>query len=89
MIRSFSVLLADALSFGACALRSQLTAAPSSDWHHAAGGNHFSAKYSLLDQIDSSKFAELEVAWDWQSTDPRISRSLVSNISPTLRPFCS
>ena len=88
MIRSFSVLLAVALSFGACALRSQLTAAPSGDWHHA-GCNHFSGKYSLLDQIDSSKFVELEVVWDWQSADPRISRSLVSNISPILRSFYS
>ena len=88
MIRSYSVLLAIALSFGACAPQSQLTTAPFGEWHHA-GGNHFSAKYSLLDQIDSSKFAELEVAWDWQSAAPRISRSLVSNISPILRPFYS
>jgi glucose dehydrogenase len=84
MIRSFSVLLAVAFLFGACALRSQLTAAPFGDWHHA-GGNHFSAKYSLLDKIDSSKFADLEVAWDWQPAKPRISRSLASNICRTVR----
>ena len=88
MIRSFSVLLAVAFLFGACALRSQLTAAPFGDWHHA-GGNHFSAKYSLLDKIDSSKFADLEVAWDWQPAKPRISRSLASNICRTVRPLFS
>ena len=81
MIRSYSVLLAIALSIGACAPQSQLTTAPFGEWHHA-GGNHFSAKYSPLDQIDSSNFAELEVAWDWQSADARIPRSLASNTSP-------
>ena len=50
------------------------------EWH--AGGTHFSAKYSPLDQIDSSNFAELEVAWDWQSADSRIPRSLASTTSP-------
>ena len=88
MIRSFSVLLAVAFLFGACALRSQLTAAPFRDWHHA-DGNHFSAKYSLFDQIDSSKFADLEVAWDWQPAKPQISCSLASNICRTVRPLCS
>jgi glucose dehydrogenase len=88
MIRSFSVLLAVAFLFGACALRSQLTAAPFGDWHYP-GGNHFSVKYSLLDQIDSNKFADLEVAWDWQSAKPRISRSLASNICRTVRPLFS
>ncbi len=81
MIRSYSVLLATALSIGACAPQSQLNKTPFGEWHHA-GGNHFSAKYSPLDQIDSSNFAELEVAWDWQSADSRIPRSLASNTSP-------
>ena len=45
MIRSYSVLLAVALSIGACAPQSQLKTVPFGEWHHA-GGNHFSAKYS-------------------------------------------
>ena len=81
MIRSYSVLLAVALLLGGCAPQSQLKTVPLGEWHHA-GGNHFSAKYSPLDQVDSSNFAELEVAWSWQSADARIPRSLASNTSP-------
>ena len=81
MIRSYSVLLAVVLLSGACAPHPEQTSAPFGEWHHA-GGNHFSAKYSPLGQIDSSNFADLEVAWDWQSADARIPRSLASNTSP-------
>jgi len=81
MNRSYSVLLTVALLLGACAPQPEQTSAPFGEWHHA-GGNHFSAKYSPLDQIDSSNFADLEVAWDWQSADARIPRSLASNTSP-------
>ncbi len=37
-------------------------------WHHA-GGNHFSEKYTALDQINRDNFEQLEVAWRWQSLD--------------------
>jgi quinoprotein glucose dehydrogenase len=45
------------------------------EWHHA-GGNHASAKYSALDQIDADNFAELEIAWRWQSADLRLPEDL-------------
>ena len=45
------------------------------EWHHA-GGNHFSEKYSPLDQIAAENFNELEVAWRWQSIDVNLPRNL-------------
>ena len=45
------------------------------EWHHA-GGDHASSKYAALDQIDASNFAELEIAWRWQSADLRLSQDL-------------
>ena len=41
------------------------------EWRHA-GGDHSSAKYAALDQIDSSNFSELQLAWSWQSADLRL-----------------
>ncbi|GIT23829.1 MAG: hypothetical protein CM1200mP40_35110 [Gammaproteobacteria bacterium] len=41
------------------------------DWRHA-GGDHSQAKYSPLDQINAENFADLEVAWRWQSADLRL-----------------
>ena len=38
------------------------------EWRHA-GGSHFSDKYSALDQIDASNFANLEIAWRYKSPD--------------------
>ena len=45
------------------------------EWHHA-GGNHASAKYAALDQIDASNFGQLEIAWRWQSADLRLDQEL-------------
>ena len=41
------------------------------EWRHA-GGDHSSAKYAALDQIDSSNFSELQLVWSWQSADLRL-----------------
>ena len=38
------------------------------DWKHA-GGDHSSAKYSPLSQINASNFASLKLAWRWKSAD--------------------
>ncbi len=45
------------------------------EWHHP-GSNHASSKYAALDQIDARNFAELEIAWRWQSADLRIPEDL-------------
>ena len=45
------------------------------EWRHQ-GGNHASAKYAALDQIDASNFADLEIAWRYQSADLRIPEDL-------------
>ena len=45
------------------------------EWRHA-GGTHWSAKYTPLDQIDASNFNSLEVAWRWQSIDSQLPRDL-------------
>jgi quinoprotein glucose dehydrogenase len=75
MNRTYWVLLSLALVFTACDSQSQQNPAPLGEWHHA-GGNHTSAKYSPADQINSSNFTALEVAWRWQSADARIPREL-------------
>ncbi|NKB34328.1 MAG: PQQ-binding-like beta-propeller repeat protein [Pseudomonadales bacterium] len=49
----------------------ETASAGSGDWRHA-GGDHSSAKYSSLDQINAENFADLEVAWRWQSADLRL-----------------
>ena len=41
------------------------------NWRHA-GGDHSQAKYSPLDQINAENFADLEIAWRWQSADLRL-----------------
>ncbi len=46
------------------------------DWLHH-GGDHSSAKYADLDQIDGSNFEQLQVAWRWQSADNRIPEELL------------
>ena len=45
------------------------------DWRHA-GASHTSSKYSPLDQIDRSNFADLEIAWRYQSADRRLPQEL-------------
>jgi quinoprotein glucose dehydrogenase len=45
------------------------------EWHHQ-GGNHASAKYTALDQIDANNFADLEIVWRYQSADLRIPEDL-------------
>jgi quinoprotein glucose dehydrogenase len=45
------------------------------EWRHA-GGNHASAKYAALDQIDASNFAELQIAWRYRSDDLTIPAEL-------------
>ena len=46
----------------------ELLSEPGGDWRHA-GADHSSSKYSPLDQIDSSNFSNLELAWRWKSAD--------------------
>ena len=41
------------------------------EWRHIGGG-HGAAKYSPLSQIDSENFAQLEVAWRWESAGKRV-----------------
>ncbi len=45
------------------------------DWRHAGGG-HASAKYAALDQIDTTNFADLEIAWRYKSPDLRLVQGL-------------
>ena len=44
------------------------------EWRSYAG-DIGGKKYSPLDQIDASNFADLEIAWEWTSVDALISRS--------------
>ena len=44
------------------------------EWRSYAG-DIGGKKYSPLDQIDASNFADLEIAWKWTSVDALISRS--------------
>ena len=39
------------------------------------GGDLAGSKYSPLDQIDASNFGNLEIAWRWQSSDARMSKT--------------
>ena len=39
-------------------------------------GNIASQKYSPLDQIDATNFADLEIAWRWTSVDAMVSRTM-------------
>ena len=41
------------------------------EWPHH-GGDLASSKYSALDQINAENFAQLEVAWRWESADVRL-----------------
>jgi quinoprotein glucose dehydrogenase len=45
------------------------------EWRHA-GASHTSSKYSPLDQIDRGNFADLEIAWRYQSADRRLPQEL-------------
>lgn len=47
------------------------------EWRHY-GADLYSSKYSPLDQIDGSNFANLEVAWEWESVDKWISMTTAS-----------
>ena len=44
---------------------------PAGEWPHH-GGDLASSKYSALDQINAENFAQLEVAWRWESADVRL-----------------
>ena len=44
------------------------------EWRSYAG-DIGGKKYSPLDQIDASNFADVEIAWEWTSVDALISRS--------------
>ncbi len=44
------------------------------EWRSYAG-DIGGKKYSPLDQIDASNFADLEITWKWMSVDNRVSRS--------------
>ena len=44
------------------------------EWRSYAG-DIGGKKYSPLDQVDASNFADLEIAWEWTSVDNRISRT--------------
>ncbi len=44
------------------------------EWRSYAG-DVGGKKYSPLDQIDASNFADLEIAWEWWSVDTLVSRS--------------
>ena len=43
--------------------------APTNGEWRTYGGDLGGTKYSPLDQIDASNFADLEIAWRWQSSD--------------------
>ncbi|MBQ13449.1 MAG: PQQ-binding-like beta-propeller repeat protein [Gammaproteobacteria bacterium] len=49
---------------------------PVGEWRHH-GGDHTSAKYADLSQIDKINFDQLEVAWRWESADYRIDEDLL------------
>ena len=58
--------------FASCSqVEPELIPGAEGEWRHA-GGDHSSAKYAALDQIDSSNFSELQLAWSWQSADLRL-----------------
>ena len=52
--------------------------APDSGEWRTYGGDLGSTKYSPLDQIDASNFADLEIAWRWQSADAFMSKTTAS-----------
>lgn len=60
-----------------CGSETADTAADNSvgEWRHS-GGNHASAKYAALDQIDASNFAKLQIAWRYQSDDLKLPEEL-------------
>ena len=60
-----------ALSCFTAALLPAQTGVKGGEWPHYAGDSG-STKYAALDQIDRNNFAQLEVAWRWQSADERL-----------------
>ncbi len=48
--------------------------AAAGEWH-SYGGDNTSAKYSPLDQINRVNFAQLKIAWRWNSVDGFLSKS--------------
>jgi len=75
MIRNKLVGFLIPMALYACAPEPEESVSLIGEWRHA-GGNHFSEKYTPLDQIDASNFDELEIAWRWQSIDTRLPREL-------------
>ena len=45
------------------------------EWRSYAG-NIAGQKYSPLDQIDETNFSDLEIAWQWESADKMVSRTM-------------
>lgn len=45
------------------------------EWH-TYGGDLYSSKYSPLDQINAGNLSEVRVAWEWESVDAFISKSV-------------
>ena len=56
---------------------------PGNEWPSYAGTN-WSQKYSPLDQIDASTFADLSIAWTWESADVKLIESLQRRYLPPL-----
>ncbi len=56
---------------------------PGGEWP-SYGGTNWSQKYSPLDQIDASNFEQLELVWNWQSTDVALIESLTRRYLPPL-----
>lgn len=58
--------------------------APDGQWPYYAG-DAGSSKYSALDQINAENFANLEVAWSWDSIDAELDLQALEEVSPGIR----
>ena len=56
---------------------------PGGEWP-SYGGTNWSQKYSPLDQIDRSNFADLSIAWTWESADIALIESVRRRYLPPL-----
>ena len=66
------LLVAPTLGFG------QERQNPYGEWRYQSG-DAWGTRYSPVDQIDASNFADLEVAWEWRADNsPSNSKDLVS-----------
>lgn len=74
MFKQLSTVAAVLLAFVCAEPAASQSGAPNGEWP-TYGGDLFSTKYAPLDQIGADNFAELEVAWRWQSADAWLSLS--------------